>query len=226
MLTPCVDKCWTECGRWSISLNIDTHDKDIWRGETLQTPLSERTLYCVNWHEQSCASHPNSGMWLLNSHLSLAFWTLIGSLITSSQGREPHNQWRRQKPKIWRSPRLDGSLERQERQWDISNNVTKHTRTTYSSHVTLNVQQRTQSNSIMYKKTRLKKWRIYCPYQTGRAVGLDQLLKTLKKLHVRQSNDIISCNINVDTLVQSGSSDGFTALSDLAWGCIIIYKNQ
>lgn len=113
VLTPCVDNCWTECGRWSISLN-NRHDEDILR-DSANAIIRAHTLDCVHWHEQSSrASHPNSGMWLLNSHLSLAFWTFIGSLRTSSQGREPHNQWRRQKPKIWRSPRLDGSLERQE----------------------------------------------------------------------------------------------------------------
>lgn len=47
VLTLCVDNCWTECGRLSINLSNNTHDGDIWRGETLQAPLSERTFSTV-----------------------------------------------------------------------------------------------------------------------------------------------------------------------------------
>lgn len=46
-----------------------------------------------------------------STYLALASWTWGGLLLTLSQGRNPHNQWRRQKPKIWRSPRLDGAIE-------------------------------------------------------------------------------------------------------------------
>lgn len=59
-------------------------------------------------------THPTTVLCLVTTYLVLASWTWAGFLRTLSQGRDPHNQWRRQKPKIWRSPRLDGAKERQE----------------------------------------------------------------------------------------------------------------
>lgn len=49
----------------------------------------------------------------VTTYLALASWTWDGFLRRLSQGRDPHNQCRRQKPRIWKSPRRDGATMRQ-----------------------------------------------------------------------------------------------------------------
>lgn len=48
------DRCFTECGRWSIRLKEGGgSNEEIWRGEGRQAASSEHTLVCQYWHKQS-----------------------------------------------------------------------------------------------------------------------------------------------------------------------------